>query len=271
MNEVKPLRCAIYTRKSVEDSHHKEQNSLESQRILCEQYAQRRGWEIIPTLYEDYGKTGANMERPGLQKLFADIRAGKIDCVLVHKLDRFSRTLLDFINVLHGLFTTHQVAFVSVTESFNTSTPQGVLVMNVLASYAQYEREQTSLRVKDKIRTSRMQGIWTGGFIPFGYKSVDHKLVLNEQTAAFARSVFEDYIQGQSLQKIAERLNAALGDLPPFTPGKLRTLIRAPICKGYLRSTNGLHKGRHEPLVSGEVWQQANDKLRRNRFGSSAA
>lgn len=262
MNEVKPLRCAIYTRKSVEDAYQKEQTSLESQRILCEKYASLHDWNVIPMHYEDYGYTGANMDRPGLQNLFADIRNGLIDCVLVYKMDRLSRSHYDIIRIVDGFFKEHNICFASASEAIDTATSDGILLMNVLGSFGQFEREQTRIRVKDKIRTSRKQGIWTGGHSPLGYKIVDHKLALDEETAPLVRSVFEDYIQGKSLREVARRLNTHRSEnLSPFTYKQLLALIRNPICKGYIPDGGMLYPGRHEALVSEETWQQANDIL----------
>lgn len=265
------MRCAIYTRKSVEDDFQKEQTSLESQRINCEKYAESRGWEIIPTLYEDYGRTGANMDREGFQRLLNDIRAGKIDCVVVYKLDRLTRSLMDFVNVIDGFFKEHHVSFVSATESFDTTTPVGTLVMTLLVVFAQFERQQTSLRVKDKIRTSRTQGIWTGGFIPLGYKSVDRKLEMDPQAAPWVRYIFDEYIKTGSLMQIVRVLNEMFPlekyNMSLFNYERLRTMIKNPIYKGYLPYKNEIYKGRHEAIISEETWQQANELLK-TRFSS---
>lgn len=270
------MRCAIYTRKSVEDDFQKEQTSLESQRINCEKYAESRGWEIIPTLYEDYGRTGANMDREGFQRLLNDIRAGKIDCVVVYKLDRLTRSLMDFVNVIDGFFKEHHVSFVSATESFDTTTPVGTLVMTLLVVFAQFERQQTSLRVKDKIRTSRTQGIWTGGSIPLGYKSVDRKLEKHPEEAAVVQYIFQEYVKKGSLIAPVRDLNDSL---PPhqkrFNDERLRTIIKNPIYKGYVAYKGELYKGRHEAIVSEEMWQQANQRIQlrsvRHEFKESDA
>ncbi|GHS91929.1 hypothetical protein AGMMS49949_03160 [Alphaproteobacteria bacterium] len=269
------MRCAIYTRKSVEDDFQKEQTSLESQRIHCTKYVESqaaKGWTILPTLYEDYGKTGANMNRPGFQKLLKDIQEGLVDCVVVYKLDRLTRSILDFLSVLDGFFKLYNVSFVSATESFDTTTPVGKLVLSQLLLFAQFEREQTSLRVKDKIRTARTNGIWTGGFIPFGYQSLDRKLHIHPEEATWVQKIFHEYIKTGSLIEIVRELNAAVrkGELKTrsFNYERLRTIICNPVYKGYLLYQGAPYKGIHEALVSEELWEQAHELVhsRRGRF-----
>lgn len=256
------MRCAIYTRKSVEDDFRKEQTSLESQRINCEKYAQSRGWDVVPTVYEDYGRTGANIDRPGFQQLMRDIQAGQIDCVLVYKLDRLTRSLWDFVNVIEGFFKKHKVAFVSATESFDTTAPVGRLVMTILVVFAEFEREQTSLRIKDKIRTSKTNGIWTGGFIPFGYRSVERKLEKHPEEAPIVQHIYDRYVQTGSLRALARELNRTHpADRKRFNYEGLRTLIKNPIYKGYLSYKGEQYKGRHEGIVAEDVWQKANSLL----------
>lgn len=261
INTKQTIRCAIYTRKSDEDDYRKEQTSLESQRLNCESYAQMHDWEIIPTRYEDYGCTGANMNREGFQQLLNDVREGKIDCILVHKMDRLSRSIADFANV-NEFLKKHNVSFVSATEPFDTTCLSGSFMVNILMVFAQQEREETSLRVKDKIHTSKQAGIWAGGHIPFGYKTVNRKLVLDESTAPFARSIFEDYVQGQSIRQIAQRLNTSqLAEKTTFSYRRLLKMIRNPIYKGYIAEGGILYPAQHEALVSEEIWQQANDRV----------
>jgi DNA invertase Pin-like site-specific DNA recombinase len=161
MKETTKTRCAIYTRKSVEDDYRKEVTSLEAQRINCEKYIESqacKGWEILEKIYEDYGKTGANIDRKGFQELLSDVRTGKIDSIVVYKLDRLTRSLRDVVNIIESEFSKHNVSFVSATESFDTSIPTGKLILNILLIFAQFEREQTSLRVKDKINLSKLRG-----------------------------------------------------------------------------------------------------------------
>src|ERR1700710_578959 len=168
---VRNLRCAVYTRKSSEEGLEQEFNSLDAQREACEAYvaSQRaEGWTLVPDRYDDGGFSGGTLERPALKRLRADIEAGKVDVVVVYKIDRLSRSLMDFSRLVE-LFDQHKVTFVSVTQSFNTTTSMGRLTLNVLLSFAQFEREVIGERIRDKFAASRKKGIWMGGFVPFGY------------------------------------------------------------------------------------------------------
>jgi site-specific DNA recombinase len=197
------IRCAIYTRKSTEEGLEQEFNSLDAQRESGEAYVksqQHEGWECLPDRYDDGGFTGGNMERPALRRLMADIDASQVDCVVVYKVDRLSRSLLDFARMMET-FDRHRVAFVSVTQQFNTSTSMGRLVLNVLLSFAQFEREIISERTRDKIAAARRKGKWTGGMPPLGY-DVDPRrstLIVNEDEATQLRAIFTLYLEHQSL------------------------------------------------------------------------
>ena len=173
MNEIKTkIRCAIYTRKSTEEGLDMEFNSLDAQYDSCERYIQihdHEGWDIIPDKYDDGGFSGGTVERPALKRLINDIKSGKIDIVVVYRIDLLSRSLLDFLNLMK-VFETHAVSFVSVTQNFDTSTPMGKLMLNVLLSFAQFEREITGERIRDKIASSKRKGMWMGGFTPLGYE-----------------------------------------------------------------------------------------------------
>lgn len=171
-------RCAIYTRKSHEEGLEQEFNSLDAQRLSAENYIksqQHEGWQILPKYYDDGGFSGGTLERPALKELFEDIAAGLIDCVIVYKIDRLSRSLLDFAKIV-DLFDRHNVAFVSVTQSFNTASSMGRLMLNVLLSFAQYERELTGERIRDKFAASKQKGMWMGGNPPLGYDIIDRKI-----------------------------------------------------------------------------------------------
>lgn len=175
---MKYTRCAIYTRKSSEEGLEQEFNSLDAQREACEAYVtsqRHEGWSVLPTLYDDGGYSGGNIERPALLQLKSDIEAGLIDLVLVYKVDRLSRSLSDFVRLVE-FFDLHDVAFAAVTQQFNTSTSMGRLTLNVLLSFAQFEREVTSERIRDKIAASKKKGMWMGGRTPLGYRVVDRKL-----------------------------------------------------------------------------------------------
>lgn len=259
-NEQRPY--AIYTRKSVEDEVQKELTSLESQTMFCKNYAQIHQLPLSKNVYEDYGKSGGNMDRPAFQRLLKDIQSGEIGGVLVYKLDRLTRSLSDFAGVIDNHFKKHDVKFISVTEQFDTSTPQGVLFLNMMLMMAQFERQQTSLRVKDKIRNSRRQGIWTGGNIPFGYMSVDRKLVINPEESTWVRWIYEEYLKTGAVRSIAHRLRAEFPERQEaFYYEKIRTILQNPLYKGMIRSGQELVKGRHEALIDEDLWNKVQDRV----------
>ena len=183
------LRCAIYTRKSSEEGLEQEFNSLQAQREACEAFIasqKSEGWQALPTAYDDGGWSGGTLDRPALQRLLADIRASKVDVVVVYKIDRLTRSLFDFAKIVE-VFDAHGVSFVSVTQAFNTTTSMGRLTLNVLLSFAQFEREVTGERIRDKIAASKKKGMWMGGFVPLGYDAKDRKLIINEEEAESVR------------------------------------------------------------------------------------
>src|SRR5262245_41793165 len=189
------LRCAVYTRKSTEDGLEQEFNSLDAQRDAGEAYVKSQlheGWTCLPARYDDGGFTGANMDRPALRRLLADIEAGKVDLVVVYKVDRLSRSLLDFARIMET-FERHKVSFVSVTQAFNTATSMGRLILNVLLSFAQFEREMISERTRDKIAAARRKGKWSGGMPILGYNVAETKLVVNAGEAKLVRQIFDLY------------------------------------------------------------------------------
>src|ERR1700674_4391621 len=188
----KLLRCAIYTRKSTEHNLDLEFNSLDAQREACEAYIKSQaheGWRLVPNRYDDGGLSGASLDRPALQKLLADVRAGKINTVVVYKVDRLTRSLADFAKLVE-LFDQHGVSFVSITQSFNTTSSMGRLTLNVLLSFAQFEREVIGERVRDKIAASKKKGLWVGGVVPLGYAVRGKKLIVNEEEANTVRRIF---------------------------------------------------------------------------------
>jgi DNA invertase Pin-like site-specific DNA recombinase len=204
-SNVTLIKCAIYTRKSNEEGLDQEFNSLDSQRVLAERYIQSqagKGWTVLPKHYDDGGFSGGNMDRPALQEMLTDIQSGLIDCVVTYKLDRVSRSLFDFTKIIH-IFDEHDVIFDTVTESFSSANPSGRLMLNMLLSFAQYERELTIDRVRDKISESKKKGIWMGGFPPLGYDVKDRKLIVNEDEAMLVKLITE------SCRKIADELNRA--------------------------------------------------------------
>src|SRR3979490_1627419 len=189
------LRCAVYTRKSSEEGLEQEFNSLHAQREACEAFirSQRHeGWSCLPQAYDDGGRSGSNLERPALQLLLTDIREGKVDVVVVYKIDRLTRSLADFAKIVE-IFDAKGVSFVSVTQQFNTTTSMGRLALNVLLSFAQFEREVTGERIRDKLAASKKKGMWMGGMPPLGYRASDHKLIVVESEAEIVCHIFPRY------------------------------------------------------------------------------
>ena len=279
-NPVTPkLRCAIYTRKSTEEGLQQEFNSLEAQRDACENFiaSQRgEGWVLVPDRYDDGGISGATLERPGLRRLLADIEAHRVDIVVVYKIDRLSRSLMDF-SKLAETFERHNASFVSVTQQFNTSTSMGRLTLNMLLSFAQFEREVIGERTRDKIAASRRKGMWMGGNVPLGYDVRDRKLVINEAEAIRVRRVFETFVRIGSVTKM----------LPLLHTEGLRTKRGKPADKGYLYKIiknrvyvgEAVHKGtaypgEHEPIIERKLWDRVHSLLQespRKRGNASRA
>ena len=257
---MRKLRCAVYTRKSTEEGLDQEFNSLDAQRDACELYIasqKAEGWCLIPQHYDDGGVSGATLERPALQRLVADIESNRVD-VVVYKIDRLSRALMDFAKLV-DVFDRNTVTFVSVTQSFNTTTSMGRLTLNILLSFAQFEREVIGERIRDKFRASRSRGMWMGGHPPLGYDVKDRKLVVNEAEAAVVRSIFDRFVRIGSVTTLARSL-AAEG---------IRTKRQRPIDRGYLyillnnRTYIGdaVHKGvsysgEHQPIIPRELWDK---------------
>src|SRR5499433_3104179 len=208
-NERKILRCAIYTRKSSEHGLEQDFNSLDAQREAAEAYIKSQaheGWKLIRTHYNDGGLSGGTLQRPALQSLLTDIRARKIDVVVVYKVDRLTRSLADFARLIE-LFEAHDVSFVSVTQQFNTTTSMGRLTLNVLLSFAQFEREVTSERIRDKIAASKQKGMWMGGLPPLGYDVHDKKLLVNEGEAETVRHIYRRYAALGSVRLLQRELD----------------------------------------------------------------
>src|SRR3954464_10334594 len=205
---VRALRCAIYTRVSTEHGLEQEFNSLDSQREASEAYVKSQaheGWRCLPARYDDGGFSGGSMERPALQRLLGEIRSRRIDVIVVYKVDRLTRSLTDFAKLVE-LFDEHGVSFVSVTQAFNTTTSMGRLTLNVLLSFAQFEREVTGERIRDKVAASRRKGIWMGGNVPLGYDVKDKKLIVNAEEAERVRSIFAGYLELRSLNDLLRDL-----------------------------------------------------------------
>src|SRR6266849_6091846 len=205
-----PMRCAIYTRKSSEEGLEQDFNSLDAQREACEAYVKSQrheGWQCLSAMYDDGGISGATMERPALKRLLADIEAGAIDAVVVYKVDRLTRSLADFAKIVE-VFDAKGVSFVSVTQQFNTTTSMGRLTLNMLLSFAQFEREVTGERIRDKIAASKKKGMWMGGVPPLGYRVWDGKLVVVDNEAETVRYIFRRYAELGSIRLLKEELDA---------------------------------------------------------------
>jgi site-specific DNA recombinase len=275
------VRCAIYTRKSTEEGLDQEFNSLDAQREAGEAYIksqQHEGWTCLPGRYDDGGFTGGNMDRPALRRLLADIEAGKVDCVVVYKVDRLSRSLLDFARMMQS-FEKHGVSFVSVTQQFNTASSMGRLVLNVLLSFAQFEREIISERTRDKIAATRRKGKWAGGHPILGY-DVDpqgFKLAVNEFEAERVRAIFALYLQHRSLLQVVEELDRRGWVNKRWRTHKGverggRTFTRTSAYKlltnvayiGKVRYKSEVHDGEHPGIVEPDVWQRVQARLDRN-------
>src|SRR6266568_2713773 len=203
------LRCAVYTRKSSEEGLEQEFNSLHAQREACEAFIRSQcheGWTCLPQAYDDGGRSGGNMERPALQLLLTEIREGKVDVVVVYKIDRLTRSLADFAKIVE-IFDAKGVSFVSVTQQFNTTTSMGRLTLNVLLSFAQFEREVTGERIRDKIAASKKKGMWMGGYVPLGYDLKDRKLVVNPTEGELVCQIFLRYADLGSVRLLKNHLD----------------------------------------------------------------
>jgi site-specific DNA recombinase len=254
------LRCAIYTRKSTSAGLEQEFNSLDAQYEACVAYLQRQpGWALVATRYDDGGFTGANVDRPAFQRLLADIDARRIDVVLVYKVDRLSRSLLDFASVIER-FHAGGAAFVSITQNFSTADAMGRLTLNMLMSFAEFEREMIGERTRDKIAASRRKGKWTGGPVPLGYTACAKKLIVDAPGAAIVRDVFALYHDHRSALAVVRTLHQR-GQLPrtgarPWTTKNVLAILKNPIYAGYVRSDGESYRGEHEALVDDALFER---------------
>src|SRR5438128_2292760 len=273
------LRCAIYTRKSSEEGLEQEFNSLHAQREACEAFikSQRHeGWSCLPQAYDDGGRSGGNLERPALQQLLADIREGKVDVVVVYKIDRLTRSLADFAKIVE-VFDAKGVSFVSVTQQFNTTTSMGRLTLNVLLSFAQFERELAGERVRDKIAASKKKGMWMGGVAPLGYEVRERKLVVIEGGAETVRHIFRRYAALGSVRLLKEELDAAgirskqwtstagrSWGGKPFARGALYLMLQNRIYRGEIVHNQESHLGEHKPIIDQPLWDVVQTQLAGN-------
>ncbi|WP_281017528.1 MULTISPECIES: recombinase family protein [unclassified Minwuia] len=270
------VRCAIYTRKSTEEGLEQAFNSLDAQREACAAYIrsqQHEGWTELPTRYDDGGFSGGSMDRPALASLLDDLRAGRIDTVVVYKVDRLTRSLADFAKIVE-LFEEQGVSFVSVTQQFNTTTSMGRLTLNVLLSFAQFEREVTAERIRDKIAASKKKGMWMGGAVPIGYRVEDRRLVIDPDAAATVRRIFGLYLNLGSVRDVKDacdrqgivtatrtsRTGRTTGGTS-FSRGHLYWLLRNPIYIGRMKHHGQTFDGQHEPIIDDAIWGAVQEML----------
>jgi len=273
---VGPVRCAIYTRKSSEEGLEQDFNSLHAQREACEAYVasqRHEGWSVLPAVYDDGGFSGGSLERPALRTLLAAIDAGGIDVVVVYKVDRLTRSLADFAKIVE-VFDARQVSFVSVTQQFNTTSSMGRLTLNVLLSFAQFEREVTGERIRDKIAASKRKGMWMGGTVPLGYSARDRSLAIEPAEAETVRRIYDLYCElgnVRLVQQEAERLGLRSKRRPRpdgrilggvgFTRGALYKLLSNPVYAGDIVHRDKRHRGLHEAIIPPEAWEKVQRQL----------
>lgn len=265
------LRCAIYTRKSHEEGLEQAFNSLDAQRLSAENYIASQaneGWTLVPAQYNDGGFSGGNLERPALKRLLQDIKDGKIDCIVVYKIDRLTRSLLDFSKIIE-LLDEHKCSFVAVTQSFNTSNSMGRLMLNVLLSFAQYERELTSERIRDKFEASSKLGIWMGGVPPLGYNPKDRKLEINEEEAKIVKTIYQSFIDTESVTETVRAMNKSgyttktwtstsgrLYNGTTFSKNGIRHILKNPVYAGKVNHKGKVYDGQHKPIITPKIWEK---------------
>ena len=280
----KRQRCAIYTRKSTEHNLDLTFTSLDAQREACEAYIKSQaheGWTLVRDRFNDGGLSGASLDRPALQTPLDQIRARRIDIIVVYKVDRLTRSLADFAKLVE-LFDQHDVSFVSVTQSFNTTSSMGRLTLNVLLSFAQFEREVIGERVRDKIAASKRKGIWVGGPVPLGYRSVSKKLEIAPDEAGLVRKIFAEYLRLGSISALAVSLNAQglkpkprrltngpLLQAPCYRVGPLAHLLKNRFYVGEVAYRGEVHKGEHPPILDLDLFEAVQQRLKERRIERS--
>ena len=279
MND-KVVRCAVYTRKSSEEGLDQSFNSLHAQREACEAYVlsqKHEGWEVVQTEYDDGGFSGGNMDRPGLKKLLADIAARRVDTVVVYKVDRLTRSLADFAKIVEQ-FDGQGVSFVSVTQQFNTTSSMGRLTLNVLLSFAQFEREVTGERIRDKIAASKRKGMWMGGAVPLGYDLHNRTLTINEAEAEQVRTIYQTYLELGCVSRLRDRLEelgirsksrvsgtGRISGNAAFSRGSLYEMLQNPLYLGEIRHKKERYPGQHQAILKKEQWDRVQKRLAANR------
>ncbi|SHK15835.1 Site-specific DNA recombinase [Shimia gijangensis] len=274
---MRRVRCAIYTRKSTEDGLEQDFNSLDAQREACEAYIasqKHEGWELLPDRYDDGGISGGHLERPALQRLMQDIDAKQVDQIVVYKIDRLTRSLADFAKLVDRLDAA-EASFVSVTQSFNTATSMGRLTLNVLLSFAQFEREVTAERIRDKIAASKKRGLWMGGHVPLGYQPNGRTLQIDEAEAETVRALYDLYLEHRSIRIVKEKaeglkLRTRRRERPDgrvtggglFDRGHIHHILTNPIYAGRIRHKGNVYEGQHPAIIDPEVWEQTQGMLK---------
>jgi len=273
------IRCAIYTRKSSEEGLEQSFNSLDAQREACRAFIssqKHEGWRALNTLYDDGGYSGATVDRPALRRLIEDVQARKVDAVVVYKVDRLTRSLADFARIIE-IFDAHQVSFVSVTQQFNTTTSMGRLTLNVLLSFAQFEREVTGERIRDKIAASKRKGMWMGGTVPLGYVVKNRKLMVNATEAERVREIYRQYLKLGCVSKLKiylerkgirskERISQTGRKTggASYSRGALYNILQNRIYLGEIEHRGQVYPGEHEGIVPRELWERVQAQLRAN-------
>lgn len=274
------FRCAVYTRKSHEEGLEQEFNSLDAQLEACRSYIASQaglGWSYRETRYDDGGISGGHMNRPALQALVSDIKAGLVDIIVVYKVDRLTRSLPDFAKLV-DVFDAHDVSFVSVTQAFNTTTSMGRLTLNVLLSFAQFEREVTAERIRDKIKASKKRGMWMGGTIPLGFYTKDRKLYPSENEVPIVETLFKLYAKHKTVSTVAEQAaklglttrprttkDGSINDGKAFTRGHIYYILNNPIYIGKIRHKTMVHDGNHKSIIGTALWETVQATLKANK------
>jgi len=280
MTTKRAFRCAVYTRKSSEEGLEQSFNSLDAQREACEAYIKsqaQEGWTLVRARYDDGGFSGGSMERPGLKALMADIDRGAVDIVVVYKVDRLTRSLTDFAKIVDVL-DRKGASFVSVTQQFNTTSSMGRLTLNVLLSFAQFEREVTGERIRDKVAASKKKGMWMGGFPPLGYDILNRKLAVNVAEAKVLNSIFARFLELGSVRALVADLrcrgivskkwktrHGLMRGGHPFSRGALYYLLRNPVYLGEVRHKGVIHHGEHQAILSRDLWDRVQAALDANK------
>ncbi|TNE34489.1 MAG: recombinase family protein [Alphaproteobacteria bacterium] len=272
-------RCAIYTRKSTEEGLEQDFNSLDAQREACAAYILSQaaeGWEQVREHYDDGGWSGGTLDRPGLRQLLSDVRSSKIDIIVVYKVDRLTRSLADFAKIVE-ILDEHEASFVSVTQAFNTTNSMGRLTLNVLLSFAQFEREVTGERIRDKIAASKQKGMWMGGPIPLGYRLEDRKLLIEPDEATTVRMIFDRYCELRSMPRLVTELaregvrtkqrtyktGKVVGGIP-FGKGMLGAFLKNPLYTGRVKHNDNIYDGEHDAIISIEQFERVQEILKDN-------